>query len=29
MIFPKAKKIAKELHWYKTNDDVFFLFIIL
>lgn len=26
MIFPKAKKIAKELDWYKTNDGVFGLY---
>lgn len=26
MIFPKAKKIAKELGWYKTNDGVFGLY---
>ena len=26
MIFPKAKKIAKDLGWYKTNDTVFGLY---
>lgn len=26
MIFPKAKKIAKALGWYKTNDGVFGLY---
>ncbi|MEA4985738.1 hypothetical protein SDC9_42833 [bioreactor metagenome] len=26
MIFPKAKKIAKELDWYKTKDGVFGLY---
>ena len=26
MIFPKAKKIAKELNWYTTNDGVFGLY---
>lgn len=26
MIFPKAKKIAKDLGWYKTNDSVFGLY---
>lgn len=26
MIFPKAKKIAKELDWHKTNDGVFGLY---
>ena len=26
MIFPKAKKIAKELDWHKTKDGVFGLY---
>jgi hypothetical protein len=26
MIFPKAKKIARDLGWYKTNDSVFGLY---
>lgn len=26
MIFPKAKKIAKDLGWHKTNDSVFGLY---
>lgn len=26
MIFPKAKKIARELHWHKTKDGVFGLY---
>ncbi|AZA83536.1 hypothetical protein C1637_15225 [Chryseobacterium lactis] len=26
MIFPKAKKIARELDWYKTDDGVFGLY---
>jgi len=26
MIFPKTKKIAKELHWHKTKDSIFGLY---